>query len=76
MFSQAIKPTATNSESGTVPVTFHMEVRKESILPHAEYTLLYQHCAFQTVTKPMKFMKNNSHTLGRNLRAPRKFRGH
>jgi hypothetical protein len=36
IFSQAIKQTAFNSELGTLPVTFHMELRKESILPDAD----------------------------------------
>jgi hypothetical protein len=49
---------AFNSEFGILPVTFHIEVRKESILPDAEYNLLHQHCAFETVKKPIKFMKN------------------
>jgi len=36
IFSRTIEPTASNLEYGTVPVIFHMEMRKESILPHAD----------------------------------------
>jgi len=63
VFSWAIKPTGFNSEFGTVPVTFHMELKKRkhnARCRHAEYNLLHHHCAFETVTKPMKYTKNKS----------------
>jgi hypothetical protein len=35
-YNSAIKPIAVNSEFGTVPVTFHMELRKGIILADAD----------------------------------------
>lgn len=62
-FSRTIKPMAFNSEFGTLPVTFHMEVRKESILPDADMQSVICYTSIvhlRQSQKPTKFMKNKS----------------
>jgi hypothetical protein len=72
IFSQAIKQTAFSSELGTVPVTFHMEAREESILPDADMqcTICYSSHKANEMGE-----KRRAHTLCRNLITPHKFRG-
>ena len=73
--SQAIKPTAFNSELGTVPVTFHMEVRKKAYC--RMQTICYSSIVHLRQSQSQWNRWNiRAHTLCRNQIAPCKFRGH